>query len=82
MPLSFSMQGDQVLTRAPLTRDIAPPGHYMLFAVDSAGVPSTASIILLGQPLLSSGDVVVNALLPEAGASTDRDEFVLNSTEG
>ena len=33
--------------RAPATRNIAPPGYYMLFVTDTAGVPSVAKIVKL-----------------------------------
>ncbi len=36
----------------PPDANIAPPGYYMLFLIDSAGVPSVASFVRLG----SSGD--------------------------
>jgi len=45
--LSFT-SGDGVLqVTAPPNGNIAPPGYYMLFVVDSAGVPSVASFVQL-----------------------------------
>ena len=47
MPLSFTA-GDGTLTvTAPANTNIAPPGYYMLFIVNSAGVPSVAPILSL-----------------------------------
>jgi hypothetical protein len=30
---------------APANANLCPPGHYMLFVLNKAGVPSTASIL-------------------------------------
>lgn len=47
IPLSFSAGSNSLLVTAPANSSIAPPGPYMLFVVNSAGVPSTASIVFL-----------------------------------
>ena len=42
--LSFADQGNNtLLVSAPANGNLAPPGYYMLFAVNAAGVPSVAS---------------------------------------
>src|SRR5437667_5200967 len=42
--LSFADQGNgTLLVNAPANGDLAPPGYYLLFLVNSAGVPSVAS---------------------------------------
>jgi hypothetical protein len=53
--LSFTYQGRGAKTRvvpltvtAPPNRNVAPPGHYLLFILDTLGVPSVAKIIRLG----------------------------------
>ncbi len=69
VPLSVSASNQTLQLRMPDSRDIAPPGHYMLFAVDQQGVPSQGAILKLGMPLIRSGSRVVNTL--EQGA-TDR----------
>jgi len=55
---------------APPNGNIAPPGHYMLFLLDSAGVPSTARWVQLtpystvpptGSISLPAGDVTITA---------------------
>ena len=44
--LSFSVSGASSITvSAPATASLAPPGYYLLFIVDSRGVPSIAKII-------------------------------------
>jgi len=45
--LNFKQQGSQIKIHAPKNHYMAPPGHYMLFLINSAGVPSIAPIILL-----------------------------------
>ena len=49
MELSFTAPAAGVLTvRAPSSRALAPPGHYLLFVIDIQGVPSVAKIVALG----------------------------------
>lgn len=43
VPLSVAQSGGSVQLTAPASANVAPPGYYMLFLVDSAGVPSVAS---------------------------------------
>ena len=47
IPLQFSASGSTVTAAGPATTDIAPPGYYMLFVTDRAGVPSVAKIVKL-----------------------------------
>jgi hypothetical protein len=56
-PLSFSTGAapDQLDVESPILPTDCPPGPYMLFVLDGAGVPSVAEIILLGaNPTLSA----------------------------
>jgi len=34
--------------QAPANSNLAPPGYYMLFIVDTNGVPSVAAMVRLG----------------------------------
>lgn len=43
VPLSFSAGAGVLHVQAPANGNIAPPGPYMLFIVDSSGIPSVAS---------------------------------------
>jgi hypothetical protein len=43
--LNFRATGNQISTQMPLNPADAPPGFYMLFALDSAGVPSEAKFV-------------------------------------
>ncbi len=47
IPLSFTRGAGQLNVTSPANANIAPPGYYMLFILDGAGVPSVAQIILL-----------------------------------
>jgi Concanavalin A-like lectin/glucanases superfamily/Galactose oxidase-like, Early set domain/Bacterial Ig domain len=56
VPLTFTSTQGHLQVDAPATGAIAPPGYYMLFIVDDAGVPSVATFVWLalagvdGQP--------------------------------
>jgi galactose oxidase len=43
--LSFALTTGGLNVTAPNSRNLAPPGHYMLFILNGNGVPSTARII-------------------------------------
>ena len=45
VPLSFAVSGTTLTVAGPNNPNEAPAGHYMLFAVDAAGVPSVSSIV-------------------------------------
>jgi chitodextrinase len=44
LPLSFSTNAGGLTVTAPLNANIAPPGIYMIFIIDTLGVPSLASL--------------------------------------
>lgn len=45
VPLAFSQNGAALAINRPASRNIVPPGYYMMFAVDSQGVPSVAHVL-------------------------------------
>jgi hypothetical protein len=47
VPLTFSASGSTLTVNGPANANVAPPGYYMLFLLDSAGVPSVAKIVNL-----------------------------------
>ncbi len=56
IPLKFTASGSTLTVTGPPTGGVAPPGYYMLFLVDSAGVPSVASMVQVTggpKPLMS-----------------------------
>ncbi|MGH3933596.1 MAG: galactose oxidase-like domain-containing protein [Pseudonocardiaceae bacterium] len=46
--LRFSLEGTRVTVTAPERPEICPPGHYLLFVLSKAGVPSHARIVRIG----------------------------------
>jgi galactose oxidase len=47
IPLSFSKRPGHLKVTAPSSRNLAPPGHYLLFILNRNGVPSAGKIIQL-----------------------------------
>jgi hypothetical protein len=45
VPLTFQQAPDGLTIHSPSSAKLAPPGYYMLFIVNSQGVPSVASMI-------------------------------------
>lgn len=54
--LPLSVDGDNVDLNVTSNPDVAPPGWYMLFAVDANGVPSVAKWVHLQGPAAMSAD--------------------------
>jgi hypothetical protein len=57
VPLRFSVSGTTLTVTGPPNGGIAPPGYYMLFITDSAGVPSAAKMVQVAKgprPLMSA----------------------------
>jgi hypothetical protein len=48
VPLSFSAGSGQLSATVPQNPNVTPPGYYMLFIVNDAGVPSVAKILWVG----------------------------------
>jgi hypothetical protein len=45
LPLAFSAGSGSLTVTAPANSDLAPAGYYMLFIVNTSGVPSVAAIV-------------------------------------
>ncbi len=58
MELEVSGTNGERIVRAPANANLAPPGSYMLFALDSDGTPSVAKLIEIdpGEPVGDSDD--------------------------
>lgn len=50
MELPFTQNGDTLTVNTPANTSLAPENYYMVFVVDSNGVPSEAKIVKLGTP--------------------------------
>jgi hypothetical protein len=56
VPLSYTASGTTLTVSGPPHGGTAPPGYYMLFVVDAAGVPSVAKMVQVAKgagPLMS-----------------------------
>ena len=71
VPLSFTASGATLAVTAPNNPNEAPPGHYMLFAVNTAGVPSVAAIVEVKRQAVSGTPGAVNLALgrPATGST-------------
>ena len=86
--LSFTASGGVLTLTSPPNANIAPPGYYMLFLINSAGVPSQAAWVRLatnpdnqppdGTITAPTGDVTIQAgqSVTFAGSGTDPDGTV------
>ena len=50
LSLSFTAGTGMLTIQAPANANLAPPGYYMLFLVNNAGVPSVASFVRFAAP--------------------------------
>jgi len=48
IPLSFTTGTASLAVQSPANANLAPPGYYMLFIVNTNGVPSVAQIVQIG----------------------------------
>ena len=64
LPLSFTQAGGGIEVQMPLNGNYAPPGYYMLFIVNSQGVPSTGAMVQLGTAGVQSGRLPAAQSLP------------------
>ena len=48
VPLNFTQNGSTLSATLPASGNLAPPGYYMVFALNAAGVPSRGVMISLG----------------------------------
>src|SRR5512133_427087 len=60
--LSFTSGSGALTVSAPPNGNIAPPVYYMLFLVDSSGVPSVAKFVQLGAQAQTQPDFSVSAI--------------------
>ena len=58
--LPYSVAGGQLTATAPPNGNIAPPGYYMLFILNSAGVPSVARFVQLMSPAVNQAPAITS----------------------
>jgi hypothetical protein len=88
--LQSSINDGRLAITAPERPELCPPGHYMLFVLSKAGVPSVAQIMRIGAPVAQPRTAVSPALAEarphtELGGKTrtqERDEVVRAQSSG
>ena len=71
VPLSFTAGSGSLTVQAPSSAALAPPGYYMLFIVNGAGVPSVAAIVRMNSapPTAPGAPTAVSASAGNGSAS-------------
>jgi hypothetical protein len=78
VPLSFSAHEDSLDVQIPANANEVPPGPYMLFIVNSNGVPSVASMITIDTASADTQAPTVSLTAPSEG-STVSGTIILNA---
>jgi hypothetical protein len=95
VPLSFTAATGAITATAPPTINIAPPGYYMLFIINSAGVPSVAPILRItdapptikitaphSNSTFSKGsDITISATASDSDGAVQKVEFYAGATK-
>ncbi len=69
--MSFTDQGNNtLLVNAPSNGNLAPPGYYMLFVLNSAGVPSVANWVQVQASDFSLGVTPASRQVPQGGSTS------------
>lgn len=79
LELPFSQNGSAIGLTAPVDGNVAPPGAYMLFVFDAAGVPSVASIIRFGLATPQAWETLASA---DGSTLTCRHETAMVTVDG
>jgi hypothetical protein len=64
--LAYSAEGSQLSVQAPTRAADAPPGFYMLFVLDTAGVPSIAKMVRINVAAVPNPAIVPSITTPGA----------------
>jgi hypothetical protein len=76
--MSFTAGAGSLNVTAPPNGNIAPPGYYMLFILNSSGVPSIARMVQLGQQAGSSPTVL--SVAPNNGSTAGGTAVTITGT--
>jgi galactose oxidase len=68
--LTFTQAGGGLNVTTPQNGNLAPPGHYMLFILNSGGVPSVAAIVQLDNVPVSNTPAAPTNLIASATSSS------------
>ena len=69
MSLQFTQASSGLAVTFPANANIAPPGYYMLFLVNSSGVPSVASILQVAAGVVPTTGTVTGLVTNTSNAS-------------
>jgi hypothetical protein len=69
VPLTFQASGGALTVQGPTDGNVAAPGYYMLFLVDTTGVPSPAAMVRLPTPAEDSQPPTVAVTSPTNASS-------------
>jgi fibronectin type 3 domain-containing protein len=69
LELPFTAGSGSLTVQAPPNANHAPPGDYLLFLVDSNGVPSVGEVVRVNQAAVDPTGPTVSITAPSAGAS-------------
>jgi galactose oxidase len=75
--LVFSIQQQKLMVTAPSNAVVCPPGHYMMFLLSKAKVPSVAKIIKIGEPL---GSPIALSLMENLTTSVEQPVTEISTT--
>jgi hypothetical protein len=95
VPLSFTAASGTLTVTAPTSVNIAPPGDYMLFIINSAGVPSVAPVLRVasapptvqitappsGSTLPKGSNITINATAGDSDGAVQKVEFYAGTTK-
>ena len=76
--LSFTAGSGSLTVTGPPNGNIAPPGYYMLFLLNSEGVPSVASSVLVSSS--STPPPTVNSISPSSGTINGGTSVTISGT--
>lgn len=77
--LAFSAGSGTLSVTAPPNSNIAPPGYYMLFLINSSGVPSVAKMVRMGGTAANPAPAV-SSISPNAGTSVGGTPVTITGT--
>jgi hypothetical protein len=77
--LAFTPTSGGLNVVAPASSNLAPPGHYLLFLLNSAGVPSIAKVVQITGTATAPATLTLRSLSP-ASAAVGGQAFTLTAT--
>ncbi len=72
VPATFTQSGKSVSIAMPSSANIAPPGYYLVFLVNSAGVPANGVIVSLGATKPPAAPSGAGQLWAQIGVTSSR----------